>query len=94
MRTEKPRELVESFLEPLDPSARDVYMELISHLSGMGYSPKKQRAAIVFTCKEHNKQLVKIGRDKKGERPEVFGLQGVLGALWGDSEKGPGRGEL
>ncbi|WP_300685797.1 hypothetical protein [Acutalibacter sp. 1XD8-36] len=67
MRTEKQRELVESLLEPLDPSARDVYMELISHLSGMGYSPKKQRAAIVFTSKEHNKQLVKIGRDKKGE---------------------------
>lgn len=67
MRTEKQRELIEGFLSPLEPEQRAVYMELIDHLSGMGYSPKKQRAAIVFTCREHNKQIVKIGHDRKGQ---------------------------
>lgn len=67
MRTEKQRELVEGFLSAIEPEQGAVYRELIRHLSGLGYGPKKQRSAIVFTCPWHKKQIVKMGRDRKGQ---------------------------
>ncbi len=67
MRTEKQRALIEEYLGRLPPELSEVYRELIQHLSELGYDPKKQRAAIVFNCARHNKQLVKIGFDRKGE---------------------------
>ena len=67
MRTEKQRALIEEYLGKLPPELAEVYGELIQHLSKLGYDPKKQRAAIVFTCARHNKQLAKIGFGRKGE---------------------------
>lgn len=66
MRTPKQTELVESFLSALEPEQSTVYRELILYLSALGYEPKKQRSAIVFNCREHHKQLAKIGFDRKG----------------------------
>lgn len=66
MRTKKQAELIEGFLSELEPELSAVYRELILHLSGMGYDPKKQRSAIVFNCSRHNKQIAKIGFDHKG----------------------------
>ena len=67
MRTERQRALIEEFLSKLPPELSEVYRELILHLSKLGYDPKKQRAAIVFNCARHNKQLVKTGFDRRGE---------------------------
>ncbi|RKJ40984.1 hypothetical protein D7X94_06165 [Acutalibacter sp. 1XD8-33] len=66
MRTKKQAELIDGFLANLDPELGRVYRELILHLSGLGYDPKKQRSAIVFNCAQHNKQIAKIGFDRKG----------------------------
>ncbi len=66
MGTKKQEELLESFLCGLEPEQAAVYRELARYLEGMGYSPKKQRSAIVFTCPWHGKQLAKLGFDKKG----------------------------
>ncbi len=65
--TERQRALIEEYLGKLPPELSRVYRELIRRLSELGYFPKKQRAAIVFNCARHNKQLVKIGFDRKGE---------------------------
>ena len=67
MRTEKQRELMEGFLSTLEPERSAVYRELILHLSSLGYDPKKQRSALVFTCPWHNKQIAKTGFDRKGQ---------------------------
>lgn len=67
MKTQKQKELVDGFLASLDPALGGLYRELILHLSELGYNPKKQRSALVFTCDRHNKQIAKIGHDRKGE---------------------------
>ena len=67
MRTEKQRELMEGFLSTLEPERSAVYRELILHLSSLGYDPKKQRSALVFTCPWHNKHIAKTGFDRKGQ---------------------------
>ena len=61
MRTQRQKELIEAYLAKLDPELAEVYRELILHLSGLGHDPKKQRAAIVFNCPWHGKQIAKIG---------------------------------
>lgn len=35
-------------------------------MSGLGCGPKKQRSAIIFVCKQHNKQIAKMRFDKDG----------------------------
>lgn len=67
MHTQKQKELIDGFLAGLDPELAGLYRELILHLSELGYDPKKQRSAIVFNCRQHNKQIAKIGVDRKGE---------------------------
>ena len=66
MRTKKQQELMEDYLSGLPHELETVYWELIGHLSEIGYEPKKQRSAIVFNCPHHNKQIAKIGFDRKG----------------------------
>lgn len=73
MGTEKQTEILEGFLAGLEPELAQVYRELILHLSGLGYGPKKQRANIVFTCPWHGKQIAKIGLDRTGA--PFFGLR-------------------
>lgn len=51
MKTKKQQELIEDYLSGLTPELETVYRELISHLSELGYEPKKQRSAIVFNCR-------------------------------------------
>lgn len=66
MRTKRQQELIDGYLSGLTPELGAVYRELIGHLSELGYEPKKQRAAIVFNCPQHNKQIAKLGFDRKG----------------------------
>ncbi len=66
MKTKQQEELVEAFLALLEPRLAAVYRELILHLSGLGYCPKKQRGKIVFSHDLHHKQIVKIGLDSQG----------------------------
>lgn len=73
MRTKKQAELVEAYLARIEPELAQVYRELILHLSGLGYGPKKQRENIVFACPMHRKQIAKMGFDKRGK--PFFGLR-------------------
>jgi len=61
--TIKQEQLLSSFLGTLDPVVEQpLYQELAACLVELGYSPHKLgKAALSFKCKQHNKQLAKLG---------------------------------
>ena len=72
MMTAKQEELVNSFLSKLDEQTRPVYCEIISHLSSLGYHPKKEKSNLSFKHSLHNKQIAKML--SRGNLP-VFALR-------------------
>lgn len=60
MMTVKQEELVSSFLSKLDEQTKPLYYEIISHLSSLGYYPKKEKSSLSFKHSLHNKQMAKM----------------------------------
>lgn len=58
--TVKQEELVNAFLATLDDQTRLVYSAIISHLTSLGYSPKKEKGNLSFKHSLHNKQMAKM----------------------------------
>jgi len=72
--TPKQEQLLNSFFAQLDPVFEEpLYRELAAYLSELGYYPQAQGiASLSFKCKQHNKQLAKMGiwtSSKRGSRP-------------------------
>ncbi|MGL6201581.1 MAG: hypothetical protein ACRC3H_21910 [Lachnospiraceae bacterium] len=60
MMTLKQEELANSFLSKLDEQTKPLYYEIISHLSSLGYNPKKEKNNLSFKHTLHNKQMAKM----------------------------------
>lgn len=58
--TVKQEGLVNSFLSQLDEQTKSLYCEIISHLSSLGYNPKKEKSNLSFKHSLHNKQIAKM----------------------------------
>ena len=72
MMTMKQEELVNSFLSKLDEQTKPLYYEIISHLSSLGYNPRKEKSSLSFKHSLHNKQMAKMS--SKDNLP-VFALR-------------------
>ena len=73
MPNKKQTELIDSYFSNLNDETKTLYREIITHLSGLGYSPKKVKSAISFMHGGHNKQIAKMGmRTGKKTNPAPF----------------------
>lgn len=61
MKTKKQEEMMDSFLLTLGDENKSLYREIVVYLSGLGYSPQKERSHISFKHGLHNNQMAKTG---------------------------------
>ena len=75
--TKNREQLINSYLSPFDDDLTSLYRDIISCLSEIGYSPKKEKSSISFKHDLHNKQIAKIGikTNKKTESSLFFSLR-------------------
>ena len=87
MKPSKQTELIDSYFSNLNDETKTLYREIITHLSGLGYSPRKVKSAISFMHGEHNKQIAKMGMrtSKKADPAPFFSLR--FSACAGYSER-------
>ena len=70
MKTNKQKQLVDSYLSQFGKEVIMLYQDIISFLSELGYYPKKVGPSISFINDVHGKQIVKFGASiKKSEAP-------------------------
>lgn len=75
MRTKKQDELVASFLSMLDDDIRQLYDDVLMHLSRLGYGPIRDRSNISLKHHLHNKQIAKVGVRKGKEHSPFIALR-------------------
>lgn len=61
MKTERQKELVNSFLSTPSDEYRPLYQDIIMYLSELGYNPQKEKMNLSFKHSLHNKQIAKMG---------------------------------
>lgn len=75
MKTERQKELINSFLSALEDEFKPLYQDIIVYLSELGYNPQKEKSNISFKHDLHNKQIVKMGVKKSKEPYPFFSLR-------------------
>lgn len=75
MKTEKQKEMINSFLATLDDDLKPLYLGIALYLFGLGYYPQKERSHLSFKHDLHNKQMAKMGIKNNKEHSPFFALR-------------------